>query len=941
MTHNDSSNSGRARRLAVLAAAMLAGSALVGPAAADVPSMAAAQDSAAVDKMLSEAQKAMKAGNGRAALILFKNAVSAAPRNGSARAQLGIVLILVGDNPGAERELRQARKDGAPELLVLPPLFQVMLARGESQVLLDQFPDPGTGANRPAAADILKGRALAFQNLNKKSDAIAAMDHSLALRRDWAGLLTRARLSFAQGDSPTAMKFIDESIAKSNSPEPMLSKVGMLLAAGRSAEAVDLSNQVLAKYPDNQQARFARVEGYIDLKRDSEAKSEVDSLLTKYPNASLGIYYRALLLARAGDYKGAWNFAQNLPTDFRDTSPRIALMISQMAIRAGNMETGASILNRLLLKNPNLIAARLRLGIIRMSQNNPEAALEVLQPIKDSVDPNIAELLANVYLKLGRPEDALSAFKRLGASIKNRPDVQRNLGVLEIRTGRMDQGIADLTQIIAKNPADLTVVDPLINALVGQRRFAEALAVADRVGKDPSRRTVALIYRGGILFSQHEYSGAEVAFNRAIQSDPKNTGALSARADLLVATQRPSEAIRDLRTILSLDSKNSQALLKLAAIATQQGDDRTVRDTLKRAIEISPNSATPRLVLINYLNSHGKASEGLAAANDLLRVQPNNTEGLALLGGTQLVLGQKQEAITTYRRLVSLSPTSAAPQLLLGNALSISGDRAGAVRALETAAKLNPASPEVKSAQINFQFNQKNADAAVALARAFQAANPGATADVLLASTLDRAHHRDEAIAILGKSVSDRPNPAVLLQMVRLVVQAGDLARAGNLMSTWLAKNPNDLGIRLEYANLLMQQQSTAQATAQFQAVLRQDPNNVVALNNLGWLLQTSDPKRALSMLTLAQKLAPNSPDVADTLGWAKLQQKDVAGGLALLNKAHASQPGNGEISYHLVVALDAAGQRGPARQLLKTLLASGVKFQDLPAANKLAAGWR
>jgi hypothetical protein len=38
---------------------------------------------------------------------------------------------------------------------------------------------------------------------------------------------------------------------------------------------------------------------------------------------------------------------------------------------------------------------------------------------------------------------------------------------------------------------------------------------------------------------------------------------------------------------------------------------------------------------------------------------------------------------------------------------------------------------------------------------------------------------------------------------------------------------------------------------------------------------------------------------------------------------------------------LDANGQRDAARQLLKTLIASGVKFQDLPAANKLAADWR
>jgi Flp pilus assembly protein TadD len=259
---------------------------------------------------------------------------------------------------------------------------------------------------------------------------------------------------------------------------------------------------------------------------------------------------------------------------------------------------------------------------------------------------------------------------------------------------------------------------------------------------------------------------------------------------------------------------------------------------------------------------------------------------------------------------------------------------------LETAAKLGPNSVEIKGAQINFQLNQGNSDAAVTLARAFQSSNPGSASDVLLAGTLERTRHRDEAIAVLNKSVSDRPNAGVLIQLARLV-QANDPARAGNLMSGWLAKNPADLTVRVEYANVLMQQQNNAQATAQFQTLLKQDPNNVVALNNLGWLLQTSDPKRALSLLMQAQKIAPNSADIADTLGWVKLQQKDAAGALALLNRAHASKPGDGEITYHLAVALDANGQRDAARQLLKTLIASGVKFQDLPAANKLAADWR
>jgi putative PEP-CTERM system TPR-repeat lipoprotein len=940
VTHYQSSNSGKTRRIAMLAAAMLASAAAIYPAGADVPPMSATQNAGSIDKMLADAQKAMKDGNGRAALIMFKNVVSLAPRNGYARTQLGIALMRIGDVGGAERELRQARKDGAPELVVLPPLFEVMLLRGENQVLLDQFPDPALDGSRPAAADIFKARALAFQNLNKKADASAAMDHSLAARRDWNGLLVRARLAYQQGDVLAAMKFVDEAIAKSNGPEPMLSKVGMLLASDKNAEALALANQLLAKYPGNQQARFARVEAYIDLKRDAEAKAEVDSLLAKSPNASLGVYYRALLLARAGDSKRAWNFAQNLPPEFRETSPRVAMMIAQIAVDAGNAETGASILNHLLVKVPDFLFARLRLAAVQMSQNNPEAALATLQPVKDSTNPVALEILSNAYLRLGRNAEALKEFKNLDAVTKGRADIKRNIGILEIRTGLVDQGIKDLSAAAAKSPADLTVADPLINGLVQQRRFAEALAVSDRLGNDPSRKIEALLYRGSVLSAQNDDAGADAAFNKAVNSDPKSVKALYARAMMRARSQRLADAVRDLQAIVAVDGKNVPALLQLARIAQQQGDDRSVRTLLNQAIAAAPGNPAPRFSLIGYLSSQKKYAEAQTAIGELLRVQPNSAEGLVVLGRTQLAQKQNKEAIATYRRLASLNPTAAGPQILLGSALSISQDRAGAARALETAARLSPTSAEVKSAQINLQFDQGNMDGAVALARAFQTANPGSPADLLLAGTLNRAHHRNDAVVVLKKSLSDRPSAAVLLQLAGFMTQANDAAGAGNLMSGWLAKNPNDLAVRLQYATFLMQQQSNPQAITQFQAVLKQDPNNVVALNDLGWLLQTSDPKRALSLLTLAQKLAPNSPDIADTLGWAKLQQKDIAGGLALLTQAHAAKPQDGAITYHLVVALDASGQRNPARQMLKTLLASKVKFQDLPAANKLAADW-
>jgi Flp pilus assembly protein TadD len=138
-----------------------------------------------------------------------------------------------------------------------------------------------------------------------------------------------------------------------------------------------------------------------------------------------------------------------------------------------------------------------------------------------------------------------------------------------------------------------------------------------------------------------------------------------------------------------------------------------------------------------------------------------------------------------------------------------------------------------------------------------------------------------------------------------------------------------------------MQDGDAAAAVAQYEQVLKQDPNNLAAVNNLAWLLQKSDPKRSLALATLALKLSPDSPDIIDTLGWIKLQQNDSKGALELLNRAHGLRKADGEITYHLVLAFEANGNRNSAKGLLKALLDSGVKFDDLEKAKKLAASWQ
>jgi len=102
----------------------------------------------------------------------------------------------------------------------------------------------------------------------------------------------------------------------------------------------------------------------------------------------------------------------------------------------------------------------------------------------------------------------------------------------------------------------------------------------------------------------------------------------------------------------------------------------------------------------------------------------------------------------------------------------------------------------------------------LATARAFQAANPGAAADLLLAETLYRTKQHDQAVAVLNKSLAEKPTNTVLLRLSEYAFRAKDAERATAMLSNWLEKNPNDLSVRLAYANVFMGKEDRQRAVA-------------------------------------------------------------------------------------------------------------------------------
>jgi uncharacterized protein (TIGR03790 family) len=128
---------------------------------------------------------------------------------------------------------------------------------------------------------------------------------------------------------------------------------------------------------------------------------------------------------------------------------------------------------------------------------------------------------------------------------------------------------------------------------------------------------------------------------------------------------------------------------------------------------------------------------------------------------------------------------------------------------------------------------------------------------------------------------------------------------------------------RILLAEMLMTRQDYEGADAQYLGILKVEPDNLVALNNLAFNLaeHLGRPQDALPYAQRAFTVGGRAVAVADTLGWVYHLLGDSDQAIALLGPAASTRGAGADVLLHAARAFQAAGRPEPARAYLDRAL--------------------
>ncbi len=883
------------------------------------------------ESMLTSAKEYLAKSDDKAAVIQIKNALQKNPDSAEARYLLGIALLNTGDVVASELEFRKALQLKYSADDVVPKLAAAMLAQGQSKKLIDEFAKSELTSSH-AKADFQTVLASAYSVVGNAEQSQAALAAALVAEPGYTpALIGQARQKATNKDFDGALAAIDAIIVKSPASVDAWKLKGDVLYYGKNQQknALEAYRKVAEIKPDNL-AGHTSILAILLSQGDMEgATSQLEQLKKIAPNNSQTKYLEAQLAYQKRDFKTAREASQQL-LRVAPNNPKGLQLAGAVEFQLKSYVQAEAMLNRAVTASPELVLARRLLIMTYLRLGQPAKALTTLNQglSKGYNDPEIDSVAGEVYLQNGDAKKAEEHFAKAAKLDPQNAKKQTSLALVHLMGGKSEAAFGEL-QDIATSDSGVTADLALISANLRRGDFDKALKAIDGLEKKQPDKPLAANLRGRTLLAKKDLAGARKSFERALALDPAFFPAVASLAGLDLVDKKPEEAKKRFEAVLAKDPKNGQALLAMAELAARTGapkDD--VAKLINKAVEANPTEVGPRLLLIDFYLGTMDQKQAMNAAQSAVSTVPDNADLLDALGRVQLAAGEANQALATFNKVVALQPLSTKPLLRLADANLVAKNKDGAAQALRKALDVNPDLIEAQRGLIMLNLEAKKYSEAVATARSVQKQRPKEAVGYVLEGDVAVVQKNwESAVGAYRAGLKETPSPELAVKLHSALLAGNKTPDAEKFAVGWLKDHGTDVSFPLYLGDLAIVRKDYVGAEKNYASVVKIQPNNAVAYNNLAWVTGRLNKPGAIEFAETAVKLAPNQPAFMDTLAMLFSDKDDYAKALEWQTKAVTAQPQNTVFKLNLAKIYIKGGKKDLARKELDDLAKLGDKF--------------
>ena len=439
--------------------------------------------------------------------------------------------------------------------------------------------------------------------------------------------------------------------------------------------------------------------------------------------------------------------------------------------------------------------------------------------------------------------------------------------------------------------------------------------------------------------------------------EPQNPQSSANLADMYARTNQPLAALKILEQQLNTGQKSDFGILRHSDLAKGSAPLKEVIDELGRLS--SQDRSDNFSLLFSYallLQKNGDNEAALAQIRKLRRFDSDPVQLEIIESQLQTELGNDRAAVKVLRKALKKRPDERSLKIAYARKLTktdlplaqkafadLLADTPSDVTLLKshgliaaenknyTAAKKSLQTLVDNNRETSFAWynlgliadTEQDADAALGFYEKVQPGDYYLPATKKIVTLLANRGQVEEARNYLASLRVNHPDQAALFWQAEaaLLRERSELVEAHKVLGRAITQHPNHINLRLERSIISELLDDLALVESDLRFVLQAEPQNVMALNALGYVLadRTNRYSEALALIEQAIALKPDDAAIMDSLGWVQFRLGKFEDARKNLQRAFEQFPDD-EIAAHLIELYWTIGERRNAYKIYKSL---------------------